>query len=144
MRLPLQLFAILATSSTFASLLFGDNFVADMFSTGPIQYVAAEHPSLRQTVTFTLSNLQAYSIEIDVLKEPEMRLPTKDEWAARGDLDRFDTIINLSRTGGTCGVGTILNPAGARDSTCTYQIRLPSLCTTKEISVIRTATMECG
>jgi hypothetical protein len=115
MRLPIQLLAILATGSTFVTLSFGDIiYVPNMVDTGPIQYFAAEHPSPQEKLFFTLSNQQAYKVVVDSISEPRL--------SGLGGPDPLDTITNLSRTGGSCGGGTILSPARDDGSSCTYEI----------------------
>src|ERR1700736_6728934 len=103
MRFPIRLLSILATGVTFATLSFGDIiYVHNMVDTGRIQTLAAEHPSLQETLSFTLSNLQAYKVDVDSITDPTFKF-------LQGP-DQLDTIGNLSRTGGNCGKGTILNP----------------------------------
>jgi hypothetical protein len=115
MRRPIQLLAILATGSTFATLSFGDIiYVPNMVNTGPVQYFAAEHPSPQEKLLFTLSNMQAYKVVVYSVTEPTL--------SGDGKPDPLDTVTNLSRTGGSCGAGTILSPAGDDGSTCTYEI----------------------
>lgn len=115
MRFPIRLLSILATGVTFANLSFGDIiYVHNMVDTGRIPTLAAEHPSIQETLFFTLSNLQAYKVDVDSITDPTSTFVDGP--------DQLDTISNLSRTGGSCGNGTVLNPAGKAGSTCSLEI----------------------
>lgn len=56
--------------------------------------------------------------------------------------DRNDAIRNVVRSGGNCGVGSILNPMGQNGSTCDLRFRSTSL--TRETLSIRTRISENG
>jgi hypothetical protein len=115
MGLSTRPLSILAAGAIFARLSCGDViYVPNMVDTGPIQDLAAEHPSLQETIGFTLSNTQAYKVDVDSIADPRFTFYEGP--------DQLDTISNLSRTGGNCGAGTVLNPKGQAGSTCTYEI----------------------